>query len=205
MTSLNLPIGWLLFSHSVMSDPTDCSTPGFPVHHQLPEFAQTQVHWVDDAIQPSHLLSSLLLLPSIFPSIRVFSSELAFHIRWPKYWSFSFSMSPSNEYPGLISFKTDWFDLLAVWGTLESQAIRHARLVPLSVRLFSSALKIVSRHLTCQPGRRPMLRERVGGHDLLIPSRVWGLSTVAEEHILKKEPKDGQLRRKVCLFQTSLR
>ena len=105
------------FSCSVISDslrPTDCSTPGLPVHHQLPEFTQTHVHQVGDAIQPSHPLSSLLLLPSIFPSIRVFSSESALHIRWPKHWSFRFSISPSNEYSGLISFRIDWFDLLVV-------------------------------------------------------------------------------------------
>ena len=77
--------------------PMNCSIPGFPVHHQLPEFTQTHVHWVSDATQPSHPLSS----PSpalIFPSIMVFASELALHIRWPKYWSFSLSISPSNEY-----------------------------------------------------------------------------------------------------------
>ena len=96
-----------------------CSIPGFPVFHQLLEFAQTHVHWVDDAIQPSHSLSSLLL-PSVFPSIRVFSKELALHIRWPKYWNFSFSISPFNEYSGLISFRTDWFDFLAVQGTLKN-------------------------------------------------------------------------------------
>ena len=79
------------------------STPGLPVHHQLPEFTQTHVHRVGDAIQPSHPLSSLLLLPSIFPSIRVFPNESALHIRWPKYWSFSF-ISPSNEHPGLREF-----------------------------------------------------------------------------------------------------
>ena len=80
----------------------NCSTPGFLVHHQLPEPAQTHVHQVGDAIQPSHPLSSPLLLPSIFPSIQVFSSESVLHIRWPKYWSLSFSISPSNEYLGLI-------------------------------------------------------------------------------------------------------
>ena len=96
-------------------DPMDCSMPGFPVHHQLPEPTQTHVHWVGDAIYLI-LCSPLLLLPSIFPSIRVFSSELALHIRWPKYWSFSFSISPFNEYSGLISFRIDWFDL-AVQGT----------------------------------------------------------------------------------------
>ena len=82
---------------------------GFPVHHQLPEPTQTHVHSIGDAIEPSLPLCSLLLPPSIFPSIRVFSSELVLHIRWPKYWSFSFSICPSNEYSGLISFRMDWF------------------------------------------------------------------------------------------------
>ena len=91
----------------------DYSMPGFL------EPAQTHVHRVDDAIQPSHPLSSLLL-PSTFPSIRVFSTESALHVRWPKYWSFSFSISPSNKYSGLISFRIDWLDLLAVQGTLKS-------------------------------------------------------------------------------------
>ena len=108
-------------------DPMDCSTPGFPVLHHLPELAQTHAYWVSDAIQPSHLLSPLLLLlPSIYPSIRVFSNESALHIRWPKYWSFSFSISPSNEYSGLISFRIDWFDLLAVQGTLKSLLQHHS-------------------------------------------------------------------------------
>ena len=98
----------------------DCGTPGFPVHHQLPEFTQTHVHWVGDAIQPSHPLSYPFLWPSIFPSIRVFCNEPVLHIRWPKYWSFSFSISPSNEYSGLISFRIDLLDLLAVQGTLKS-------------------------------------------------------------------------------------
>ena len=97
-------------------DPIDCSTPGLPVHHQLPEFTQTHVHWVGDAIQPSHPLSS----PSIFPRIRAFSNESAVHIRWPKYWSFSFNISLSNEHSGLISFRMDWLDLLAVQRTLKS-------------------------------------------------------------------------------------
>ena len=85
------------------------------------EFAQTHVHWVGDAIQPSHPLSPpylTLLLPLIFPRSRVFFNESVLHIRWPKYWSFSFNISPSNEYSGLISFSIDWFDLLAVQGTL---------------------------------------------------------------------------------------
>ena len=97
----------------------DCSTPGLPVHHQLLEFTQTHVCRVTDAIQLSHPLS-LLLQPSVFPSIRVFSNESALHIRWPKHQSFSFSISPSNEHPGLISFRMDWLDLLAVQGTLKS-------------------------------------------------------------------------------------
>ena len=83
------------------------STPGLPVHHQLLEFTQTHVHRVGDAIQSSHLCCPLLLLPPIPPSIRVFSNESTLHTRWPKYWSFSFSISPSNEYSGLISFRRD--------------------------------------------------------------------------------------------------
>ena len=97
----------------------DCSTSGFPVHHQVPEFTQTHVHQVGDAIQSSHPLSFPPSPTSIFPSIRVFSNESVL-IRWPKDWSFSFSISPSNEYSGLISFRMDWLDLLAVQGTLKS-------------------------------------------------------------------------------------
>ena len=94
----------------------NCSMPGLPVYHQLPESTQTHVHWVSDAIQPSHPLDHPLLLPSIFPSIWVFSNESALHIRWPKYESFNFNVSPSNEHPGLITFRMDWLDLLAVQG-----------------------------------------------------------------------------------------
>ena len=88
----------------------NCSMPGLPVHHQLLEFTQTHVHRVGDAIQPSQ----------IPPSIRVFSNESTLRMRWPKYWSFSFSIIPSKEHPGLIFFRMDWLDLLAVQGTLES-------------------------------------------------------------------------------------
>ena len=95
------------------------SMPGLPVHHQLPEFTQTQIHQVTDSIQPPHPLF-LLLLPPIPPSIRVFSSESTLRMKWPKYWSFSFSIIPSKEIPGLISFRMDWLDLLAVQGTLKS-------------------------------------------------------------------------------------
>ena len=106
------------------------SMPGFPVHHQLLELAQTHVHQVGDAIKSSHPLLPLLLLPLIFPSMRVFSNELVLHIRWPKYWSFSFSISPSNEYSGLIAFRIDWFDLLAVQGTLKSLLQHHSSKAP---------------------------------------------------------------------------
>ena len=100
--------------------------PGFPVHHQLLEFTQTHVHRVGDAIPPSYPLLSLFLPPSIFPSIRVFSNELVLHIRWPKYWSFSLNISPSNEHSGLISFRMDWLDLLAVQGTVKSLLQHHS-------------------------------------------------------------------------------
>ena len=107
-----------------LCDTMDCSMPGLPIHHQLPEFTQTHVHRVNDAIQPSHPLSSPS--PSIFPSIRVFSNESVLCIMWPKYWSSSFSISPSNEYSGPISFRIDWFDLLAVQGTLKSLLQHHS-------------------------------------------------------------------------------
>ena len=98
----------------------DCSTPGFPVHHQLLEPTQTPV--LASVMPSNHLIlcRPLLVLPSVFPSIRVFSNESALHIKWPKYWSFSFSISPSSEYSGLISFMMDWMDLFAVQGTLKS-------------------------------------------------------------------------------------
>ena len=108
------------FSHVWLCNSTDRSTPGCPVLHYLPEFAQVHVHWVGDAIQPSHPWSPPSPCAFTFPSIRVFSNESVLHIRWPKYWSFSFSISPSNEYLGLISFRIDWFDLLEVQGTLTS-------------------------------------------------------------------------------------
>ena len=106
-------------------NPMDCSIPGFPILYYLPEFAQIHVHWDSDAIQPSHPLSPLLLLSSIYPSIRVFSNDLARHIRWPKYWSFSFSISSSKAYLGLIFFRIDWLDLPAGEGTLMSLLQYH--------------------------------------------------------------------------------
>ena len=107
----------LLFSRSVMSNssgPQGQQHTILPFHHQLPEFAQTHVHWVNDAIQPSHLLSSPSAPAFNLSNIRVFSNESALLIRWPKYCSFSFTISLSNEHPGLISLRMDWLDLLAI-------------------------------------------------------------------------------------------
>ena len=111
-------------SHATVCDPTACSTPGLPVHHQLPELLKLTP--IESVMTSNHLIlcRTLLLLPSMFPSIRVFSNESALQIRWPKYWSFSFS--PSNDYSGLISFRTDWLDLLAVQGTLKSLLQHHS-------------------------------------------------------------------------------
>ena len=119
-----------------LCDPMNCSTPGLPVHHQLPEFTQTHVHRVGYAIQPSHPCCHLLLLSSIFPSIRVFSNESTLCVRWPKYWSFSFSIIPSKEIPGLISFRMDWLSLLAVQGTLKSLIQHHSSKASISVLSF---------------------------------------------------------------------
>ena len=107
-------------SCSTLCDPMDCSTPGFPVHHLLLKLAETHVHQVGDAIQHLIFYHHLLLLPSICPSIRVFLNESALPMRRPKYWSFSFSIIPSKEIPGLISFRMYWLDLLAVQGTLKN-------------------------------------------------------------------------------------
>ena len=109
-----------------LCNPMDCSTPGLLVHHQLPELAQTHVHLL--VMSSNHLIlcHPLLLLPSIFPSIRVSSNESVLLIRWPKYWSFSFSIIPSNKHPGLISFRMDWLDLLAAQGTHKSLLQHHS-------------------------------------------------------------------------------
>ena len=103
-----------------LCDPMDCSTPGLPVHHQLPELLKLMS--IQSMMTSKHLIlhCPLLFLPSIFPSIRAFSYESLFHIRWPNYWRFRFSISPSNEYSGLISFRIDWYESLAVKGTLKS-------------------------------------------------------------------------------------
>ena len=109
-----------------LCDPMNRSTPGLPVHHRLPEFTQTHVHQVSDAIKPSHPPSSPSPPALNLSQHRVFSSESALRIRWPKYWSFSFNISPTNEHPGLISFRMDWLDLLAVQGTLKSLLQHHS-------------------------------------------------------------------------------
>ena len=111
-----------------LCDPIHCIMPGLPFHHQLSKFTQTHVHWVGDAI---HLIlcHHLLLLPSIFLSIRVFANESALCIRWAKYWSFSFSISPSNEYSGPFSFKMDWLDLFVVQGILKSHTSKASILL----------------------------------------------------------------------------
>ena len=124
-------------------NPIDCSTPGFPVHHQCPELTQTHVRQVSDAIQPSHPLSAPSPLPSVFSSLGVFSSESVLSIRWPKYWSFSFSISPPNEHPGLISFRMDWLDLFAVQGTLKSLLQHHSSKVSILLR---SAFVLIVRY-----------------------------------------------------------
>ena len=113
-----------MLSRVRLCDPMDCSTPGFPVCHQLLELAQ--IMSIELVMPSNHLIlcRPLLLLPSIFPSIKVFSNESVLHIRWPKYWSFS--ISPSNEYSRLISFRIDWFDLLSVQGTLKSLLQHHS-------------------------------------------------------------------------------
>ena len=109
-----------------LCDPVDCSMPGLPVHHQVSE--STQPMSIELVMLSNHLIlcRPLLLPPSIFPSIRVFSNESVLHIRWPKYWSFGFNISPSNGHPGLIAFRMDWLDLLAVQGTLKSLLQHHS-------------------------------------------------------------------------------
>ena len=110
-----------------LCSPKNCSMPDLPIPHYLPELSQTHVS--TESVMPSNhliLCCLLLLLPSAFPNIRVFPSELTLRIRWPKYWSFNFSISPSSEYSGLISFKIDWFDFLGVQGTLKSLLQHHS-------------------------------------------------------------------------------
>ena len=146
------------FSSVTQSCPTlcnrrDCSTPGFPVHHQLLELAQTHVHQVSYVYNHLILCRPLLLPPSVFPSIRVFSNESALCIRWPKYWSFSFSISPSNEYSGLISFRMDWLDLIAVQRTQKYSPTPQFKSINSSVLsfLYSPALTSIHDYWKSQP------------------------------------------------------
>ena len=141
------------FSQSVSSitqscptfwDPMDCSIPGLPVHHQVPEFTQT--HVTESVMPPNYLILCrlLFLLLSIIPRIRVFSNESVLHIRWPKYWSFSLSISPSIEYSAIISFRMDWLDLLTVQGTLKSLLQHHSSKA--SILLCSAFFKVQLSH-----------------------------------------------------------
>ena len=139
------------FSSITQSCPTlcdlmDCSMTGLPVSYQLPELAQTHVHWV---VMPSNhliLCHPLLFLPSMLPSIQIFSNESVLHIRWARYWSFSFSISPFNEYSGLISFRIDWLDLLAVQGTLESSPTPQFKSINSLVLSFLYSPTLTSTH-----------------------------------------------------------
>ena len=110
----------------ILWDPMNCCMPGFPVHHQLLEFTQTHVHWVDGAIQPSHPLSSPSPPALYLSQHQGLFKWVTLSIRWPKYWSFSFNISPSNEYSGLISFRMAWLDLLAVQGPLKNLLQHHS-------------------------------------------------------------------------------
>ena len=123
---MTISVSSVSLSCLTLCGPMDCSTPGFPLHHQLPELTQTHVHRVGDAIQNLILCHPLFLQPSIFPIIRVFSNESFLRISWPKYWSFSFRISTSSKYSGLISFRIDWLDHLAVQGTLKSLLQHHS-------------------------------------------------------------------------------
>ena len=147
-----------------------CSTPGFPVLHYPLELTQTHVHWVSDAIQPSLSLLPLLLLPSVFPSIRVFSNESVLRIRWPKYWSFS--ISPFNEYSGLISFRFDWFDLLAVQGTIKSSPASQCESINSSVLSLLSE-KAMATHSSTLAWKIPWTEE---------PSRLQSMGLRRVEH-----------------------
>ena len=124
------------------------STPGLFVHHQRQEFTQTHVHRVSDAIQPSHPLSSPSPLSPIPPSIRVFSNESTLRMRWPKYWSFSFSIIPFKEPPALISFRMDWLDLLAVQGTLKNLLQHHSSKASILLRLAFFTVQLSHPYMT---------------------------------------------------------
>ena len=136
----------LLFSRSVLSDSATPWMSGFPVHHQLPELVQSHVHQVGDAIQPSHPLSAPSPPALNLSQHQVFSNESALHIRWPKYWSFSFNISHSSEHLGLTSFRMDWLDLLAVQGTLKSSPTPQIKIINSLVISFLYSPTLTSIH-----------------------------------------------------------
>ena len=148
---------WLILFSSVkfssvtqscpICDSMNSNTPGFPVHHQLPE--STQPMSIELVMPSNHLiLCHPLLLPSIPPSIRVFSDESALHIKWPKYWSLNFNISPSNEHPGLISFRMEWLDLLAVHGTLKSLLQQHTSKTSILLRSAFFIVQLLQPYMT---------------------------------------------------------
>ena len=153
-----------------------CSMPGFPVHHQLPQLAQTHVHQVGDAIKQFHLLSSPLPPALIFPYIRVFSNESVPRIRWPKYWRLSFSIGPSSEYPGLISFSMNWLNLLVVHRTLKS-LIQHHILKP-SILWYSAFFMVHLSHPLTISGKTIALTIRTSAGNVmsLLFSVLYGIS-----------------------------
>ena len=136
-----------------LCNPMDCSKLGSSVLYCLLEFAQIHVHWVADVITPSQPLSSLPLLPSIFPGIRVLYSESVLCIRWPKYWSFSFSIRSSKEYSGLISVRIDWFDVCAVQGTLKSLLQHYSS----KVSVLQCSVFFMVQHIHTWPLKKPQL------------------------------------------------
>ena len=142
----SVPFSSVTQSCPTLCDPMDCSTPGFPVQDQLSKLAQTHVHRVGDAIQPSHPLSSPSPLAFSLSRHQGFSNELVLPLRRPKYWSFSFSISPSSKHPGLISFRVDWLDLPAVQGTQESSPAPQFKSIDSSVLSFLYSPTLTSIH-----------------------------------------------------------
>ena len=162
-----------LFNHSVVLDslpPSGLQHTRFPCPSSLPEFAQTHVHWVDDAIQPSHLLSSPFSPTLNLSQHRVFSSESVLHIRGSKYWSFNFSFSPSNEYSRFISFRIDWFDLLSVQGILKCHLQHHSLKVSI---LWCSAFIMVQISYPWASSVAQLVKNSPAMRETWVQSPVW--------------------------------
>ena len=157
-TSVTQSVSSVAQSCLTLCDPMNCSMPGLPVYHHLPEFTQTHVHRVRDAIQPSHPWSSLSPSAPNPSQHQSLSNESTLHMRWPKYWSFSFSIIPSKEIPGLISFRTDWLDLLAVQGTLKS--LLHHRSSKASILQRSAFFTVQLSHPYMTTGKTIALTRR---------------------------------------------